>query len=247
MISAVVLAKNEAQNIEECIRSLQWCGEILVIDDYSTDKTAEIAKKLGARVLKRRLENNFAAQRNFGLMKTRGEWVLFVDADERVSKDLAAEIQDAAKTQDFSGFFLKRQDIFLGRKLNHGETAGIRLLRFGRKGAGKWRRPVHEYWDIKGKVGTLKNPLLHYPHPTLASFLTKINTYSTLHAMVHYREGKKSSLLKIIFYPFAKFIKNWLLQAGFLDGTAGFVHAAYMSFHSFLAWSKLWLIQQERN
>lgn len=241
MISAVVLTKNEEKNIAECLRTLRWCDEIVVIDDYSQDKTAEIAKEFSARVYKRHLNNNFAAQRNFALKKTAGVWVLFVDADERVSPALAAEVKQKTKSTKHSGFFLRRIDIMWGRQLEHGEAGNVKLLRLVRPGAGRWKRAVHEVWEATGEIGKLEEPLFHHPHPTLHEFTKKLDWYSTLHAKENFAEGKKSSLWKIIFYPKLKFFQGWIFQRGFLDGMPGFMVAMMMSFHSFLAWSKLWL------
>lgn len=240
-ISAIILAKNEEKNIEECLKALRWCDEVVVIDDCSKDKTAKLAKGLGARVYERSLDNNFSAQRNFGLLKARGEWVLFVDADERVSPVLALEIKEKTKIKKYDGFFLKRQDYFGKRKLKHGETSKVRLMRLGKKDSGKWQREVHETWIIEGKAGELSHPLLHYPHQTISEFLKEINFYSTLHAKALSKEGIKGNLWRIVFYPLAKFLQNYFLRLGFLDGMPGFIVAAMMSWHSFLAQSKLYL------
>lgn len=248
MISAVVLAKNEEKNIKDCLDSLKWCDEIVVINDYSEDKTAEVAKKHGAEVYKHALNNNFASQRNFGLEKARGEWVLFIDADERVSRELAREIKyeiSKIKNNETVGFYLKRRDFMWNKELKHGETGNIRLLRLAKRDTGKWRRAVHEVWDVKGEIGTLDNPLIHYSHQTLREFLADIDWMSTLHAEENKKEGKSSNLLKIIFYPKLKFFDSWILKLGFLDGTPGFMVAIMMSLHSFLAWSKLWLAQRD--
>lgn len=243
-ISAVVLTKNEEGNIGECLNSLAWCDEVVVIDDNSTDRTRAIAKKLGAKVYQRELNGDFAAQRNFGMEKASEKWVIFVDADERIAPELAEEIKQKIKAGEAMGFRVKRDDFIWGRRLSHGETANLSFVRLGRRGAGKWKRRVHEYWDIKGRLGELKNPLLHFPHPTIREFLDSVNFMSTLHAKANLEEGKKSSLAKIIFWPRFKFLNNWIIKQGFLDGTPGLLVAAVMSFHSFLAWSKLWLLQK---
>lgn len=247
MISAVVLAKNEEENIGECLEILKWCDEIIVIDDESGDKTCEIAEKLQAKVFTRALNLDYAAQRNYGLQKAQGDWVLFVDADERVDEDLRAEIKEAVEDPNFSGYFVKRTDFIFGRWLNHGETADVRLLRLARKGTGEWVRPVHEVWKITGNVGYLETPLLHYPHPQVAEFLGKINLYTTLDAQEFYKQGsRRVGTASIIFYPVGKFLRNYFLKLGFLDGTAGFMMAMMMSFHSFLTRGKLWLLQKSR-
>lgn len=246
-ISAVILTKNEGENIAGCIKNLKFCFEIIVIDDYSSDDTAEIAKQTGAKVFLRKLDQDFASQRNFGLQKAEGKWVLFIDADEQVSSILGSEIIQAVNNPElkYAGFLLKRQDNLWGKRLKHGEFGTISLLRLAKKEAGKWKRAVHEYWDIKGDIGRITSPLLHYPHQTLNEFIADINWHSSLHSEANLKEGKKSNIFKIHFYPKLKFLNNWIIKGGLLDGTEGFVAALMMSFHSFLAWSKLWIKQKQ--
>jgi glycosyltransferase involved in cell wall biosynthesis len=248
-ISAVILTKNEEENIKECIKNLAWCDEIIIVDDYSTDKTIELTKKGIAKIYRRKLNGDFASQRNFGLRKAQGNWVLFIDADERVSPALAEEIRRSInknREDEVVGFYLKRKDVLWGKMLHFGEQGDVRLLRLAKKNSGWWRRRVHEVWEIQGKTAKLKNPLLHYPHQSLAEFIQDVDFYSTLHAQANKDEGKSSNFLKVLLYPLLKFIQNWLFKFGFLDGTAGFVAASMMSFHSFLAWSKLYLAKKSR-
>jgi len=248
MISAVVLTKNEEKNILPCIKSLWWCDEIIIIDDYSTDQTVRKIQSASWRtklkIFKRCLNGNFASQRNFGLEKAKGEWVLFVDADERVTPALAAEIKKKILKTRCNGFYLKRQDFWAGKWLKYGETGNIKLLRLGKKSTGKWERPVHEVWKIKGKIGILKNSLLHYPHQTVAEFVKDINFYTDLNAKVFYQQGVKVSFWQIFAYPLGKFFINYFWKKGFLDGLSGFVFALLMSFHSFLTRAKLWGLWQ---
>lgn len=246
MLSAVVLTKNEEKNIVACLESLKWCDETIVVDDYSEDNTVKIAKEHGAQVFKHKLNDDFASQRNLGLEKAKGEWTLFVDSDERVTPELQKEILKAVKETAKSGFYIKRRDFMWGRELKHGEAGDIKLLRLAGRDAGKWTHRVHEVWNVGGQTGELNNAILHYPHQTLREFVGEIDYYSTLHAKVKFEEGERSNLLKIIFWPKAKFFQNWILKLGFLDGTAGIIVALLMSFHSYLAWSKLWLAQRQK-
>ena len=240
MISAVVLTKNEEKNLQDCLGSIKWCDEILVIDDNSTDKTIEIAKKYGARVFIRSLNNSFAQQRNFGLKKAKGEWVLFLDADERISKEFKKEILKIIDSgSNIKGFYFRRNDFFGNRWLKHGETARVRLLRLAKKDDGQWEREIHEVWMIKGRTAELKNRLLHYPHTTISDFLKTVNFYSTLHARSLKKEGVKAGLFRLIFNPVGKFFQSYILRLGFLDGMPGLITALMMSFHSFLARGKL--------
>lgn len=244
-LSAVVLTKNEEHNIIDCISSLSFCDEVVVVDDFSEDKTTHIAEGLGSLVYQRKLQNDFAAQRNFGLNKAKGEWVLFVDADERISSELAQEVLEKIKDKTVHGYYLSRLDYFKGKALKHGEMGTVSLLRLAKRKSGAWKRGVHETWEIKGKVGNLNHPISHYPHGTYAKFVENINRYSSLHAKENKKEEKRASIIKIIFFPIAKFIQNWIIKLGFMDGVHGFVVAVTMSFHSFLSWSKLWLLQKK--
>ena len=246
-ISAAILTKNEEKNIRECMRSLSFCEEVLLVDDYSTDSTRVVAKKLGAKIFRRKLDSDFASQRNFALRNVQGKWVLFVDGDERISSLLRDEIIQLINNSisQYIGFYIKRIDNIWGKELRYGETGNIKLLRLAKRNAGKWRRMVHEYWDVRGKIGVLKNPIIHYPHQTLREFIGDVDYFSTLHAQANQEEGKKSSIFKIIFFPIVKFIDNYFLKLGFQDGVHGFIHALVMSFHSYLSWGKLWILQKK--
>ncbi|QQG40489.1 MAG: glycosyltransferase family 2 protein [Candidatus Levyibacteriota bacterium] len=249
MISAVILTKNEEENIEVCIKGLRWCNEVIVVDDNSTDKTREIAEKLGAKVIDHSLNNNFSEARNYGLEQTKGEWVLFVDADERISDSLAFEIGSMLTMQAvdaYDAFYIRRIDTIWGRQLLHGENGMVKFIRLAKKTKGEWKGAVHETWQIKGRVGQLKNPLYHYPHQTVSEFLTEINYYTTIRAQELYKKRVKVHVWDIILYPKAKFFVNYVLKRGFLDGMPGLVVAILMSFHSYLVRGKLWLLWQKK-
>ncbi len=244
MVTAIIITKNEEKNIETCLRALGFADEILIVDDYSTDKTIVLAEKYGARVVKNKL-NSFSEQRNFGLERVSNEWVLFVDADEMVSKNLGLEIKEKIDEEKFDGYYIKREDVFLGRKMYYGDLSNVWLLRLGRKSKGKWKGDVHEEWEIKGDTSRLSNPLTHTSHENLKDFIGKINVYSTLRAKELKKEGIKSSLLTIILYPKIKFIYLYILKFGFADGLHGFVHAVLMSIYSFLVRAKLYQLSNE--
>lgn len=243
-ISAVILTKNEEANIFDCLKSVEFCDEVIVIDDYSTDKTRSIAKRYATRVIKRKLNDNWAKQRNFGLEKAKNDWVLFIDADERVSKNLKNEIKKL-KYYKYSGYLLKRRDYLWGGFLSTTEAGKMKILRLANKQKGSFKRKVHEYWDIKGDVGCLSSFINHYPHQTVFDFVKSINKMSSIHAMENLNEGKRSTVFKIIFYPIFKFVKNYIFLKGFKDKDRGLMISFLMSLHSFLAWSKLWFYQKK--
>lgn len=255
-ISAVILTKNEEESITRAIDSVGFCDEIIIVDDNSTDNTLETIQKIKSknlngnleiRVLQRRLDGDFAKQRNYGLEKARGEWVLFIDADEIVPPKLQEEIKrEVNKFSKIKGFKIKRRDFIFGKELKFTEAGKRSLLRLGRKGYGKWQRRVHEFWDIDGTAKALKTPLIHFPHQTITSFVEEINFYSTLHSEANSSEGKRSTLGKIIFWPIFKLVDNLILKLGILGGSRGFIVAMIMSFHSYLAWSKQWISQNRK-
>lgn len=241
MISAIVLTRNDAQTIEKCLASLSWCDEVMVIDDNSKDKTCEIAKKAGAKVLSHALNDDFAEQRNFALSEARGEWVFFVDSDEVVTPQLGREIKEALKASEnpYNGYYFHRIDWWGGRWLRHGETGNVKLLRLAKKDMGRWARPIHEEWRVNGPLSEFANPLEHYPHPDVAQFLAEINQYSTLNARFLKSQGIVEPAWYVVGKPLAKFFMNFIVRRGFLDGTQGAIYAIMMSFHSFLVRAKL--------
>jgi len=157
--------------------------------------------------------------------------VLFLDADEKLSPKLKKEISEL-DSSGYSGFFIKRKIIFLGKEI--GEDC---VLRLGKKNAGKWIRKVHETWQIRKEVGTLDNYIIHNTADNLHGYIEKMNRYSSIHATENLKEGKRSNLLKILIYPKMKFIQN--IYAG-----RGFVFSMLQSFHSFLGWAKQWELQR---
>lgn len=247
MISAVILTKDEEKNILDCLDSIAWCDQIIIINDNSKDKTLEIVKNFkhpNLQIFTHSLENDFSIQRNYGLEKAKGEWALFIDADERVSEKLKKEIIDLIadddRSEQLNGYYLKRKDYMWGRELKHGETGNIKLLRLGKKNAGIWEGKVHEEWKVKGNVDELSNPLIHYPHQSVSEFLKDINFYTDLRAQELYSRGERANFLSILIYPKVKFIQNYFLKLGILDGMEGLIFAITMSFHSFLVRGKLW-------
>lgn len=249
-ISAVVLTHNSQDKIKRCLDSLLWCNEIIIVDDFSDDKTLTKIRELSikqfnnltVKIFQHHLNNDFGEQRNFGLTKAASPWVLFIDSDETVSQDLAEEMRKKISgNSEIQGYYFKRLDYFAGRWLKYGETGDVKLLRLGMKDKGRWVGPVHEVWQIAGKTDILANHLKHYPHQSVSGFLNSINSYSDLVASDWIKSKRQIYPMEMVTYPFFKFMRNYILRLGFLDGTAGFISAVMMSFHSFLARGKYWL------
>ena len=241
--SVVILTLNEEKNIERCLKSISFCKDIIIIDDFSNDKTCEIAKLYGARVYKRSLNNDFSSQKNYGIEKAKNKWILFLDADEELNNELIKEIIGLNVESTVNGYYLKRRDFFWGKELNHGEVKKARnkgIIRLVKKETGKWKGSVHEKLVIQGYALTLNGFINHYPHQSIKEFLKSVNFYSTLRARELYNQKKKTNIFEIIFLPFFKFILTYIIYLGFLDGASGFVYAFFMSFHSFLAKVKLY-------
>lgn len=192
---------------------------------------------------------DFSIERNKLLSGVSTDWVLFIDSDEVVSSDLEKEIKsriESPKSSYYSAYRIKRLDNFLGLLLKHGETGNASFVRLAKRDWGSWQGAVHEKWVGKGLVGTLKSPLFHTPHPSLSSFVEKINKYSSLAAQERYDNGIRSSFTQIILYPVAKFISNYLLKLGFLDGVPGLIHSLMMSWHSFQTHTKNYLLWHQK-
>lgn len=238
MLSVVVIAKNEEDELGKCLVSVPEAAEKIVIDDESTDRTVEVAKSLGAIVYSHRLEN-FAQQQNYGLEKASGPWVLFLDADEVLSPELREEIEEKLSSQpSVVGYYLRRRTIFLGRPINWGEFREQRVLKLVNKKANpRWGRPVHEVLHVGGRTGILDGELWHNPHRSVKEFVAKINRYTDMETKV--QPGRRLPWWEIIIYPGGKFIVNYIWRLGFLDGTRGLILAVMMSYHSFLKRAKI--------
>lgn len=252
MISAVILTKNEENNILNCLNSLVWCDEIIIVDDYSTDNTLNKIQGFNnnkIKVFKRHLRNDFSAQRNYGLDKARSDWVLFIDADEKVSDSLQFEILTNINNSlsVYTGYYLRRKDYIWGKLLNFGESYNSKFLRLAKKNSGTWKGKVHEVWEVTGRSLMLNNPLIHAPHQTLENFLYEINYYTDIRASELYTARIKTNFLQILFYPVSKFIYIYFIRLGIMDGMQGLVSALVMSFHSFLVRGKLWQLWKKSN
>jgi len=246
-LSVVVLTKNEEANIKKCLVSIEWADEIIVIDDFSTDNTVKIAESRGAKVYKRRLKADFASQRNFGLTKANNQWVLFVDADEVVSKDLHTEIVRRVEKGNASGYLIPRQESILGKALGCSDKPSrdwspghIKLLRLASKDKGKWTGKVHEEWKVEGLVDEMNGCLYHDSFPSLDVALKKINYWSSIRAEELFKNGKRVRIWEILFFPLTKFIKNYFFHKGFSEGAYGIVFSGLMALHSYLVRAKLW-------
>jgi glycosyltransferase involved in cell wall biosynthesis len=245
MLSAVILTKNEEKTISNVLTMLRFCDEILLIDNGSTDKTVDLAKKAGATVHISSIES-FAERRNLGMEKAKGDWILCIDADEILSDALIKEIKAAVAQTDILAYYLRREDQFWGKPVRRGELQDAYqkgILRLMKKGTGTWVNAVHEEFITDQPTGRLETPLTHFSHTGIKDFLDDINFYSTIRAQELFRLRVAVSSVDILIRPFLKFVQSYFLKGGYRDGAAGFVYSFMMSFHSFLVRSKLYLLE----
>ena len=242
MLTAIVLVHDESDCLPKCLQSLDFADEIIAIVDNPTPAVTSILKSAKIRTIHHALNGDFASHRNFALTQISSEWVLFVDADEIVSTQLAQKISFAIQKPEVNGYLIHRVDYMWGHRLKYGDLSSVYLLRLARTNSGIWVGRVHETWQITGQVESIDADLIHTPHPSMADFLHTINSYSSIRARELYDSHITSSIWQIIFFPIAKFIYLWLFRQGIRDGIYGLIHALTMSFYSFLVRGKLYLL-----
>ena len=238
-IGALVLTYNEAENISDCLASLEWVTELVVIDSYSDDNTLDKARKYTDRIYQREFDD-FASQRNFGLEKLSTDWVLVVDADERVTPELKSEIQRVLHEPQAEGYEIPRKNYFLGRWIKYCGWYPDYTLRLFKRENNCYSGLVHEGLDLEGEVKRLDNPLIHYTYRDLEHYLAKINHYTSLDAQKKYQAGTERGLLYILLRPVVEFIKKYFLKKGFLLGAQGLILSVLSSYYQFLKYAKLW-------
>uniref|UniRef100_A0A7C2K2M7 Glycosyltransferase family 2 protein n=1 Tax=candidate division WOR-3 bacterium TaxID=2052148 RepID=A0A7C2K2M7_UNCW3 len=225
-LTCVILTLNEEENIKRAIESVKGLSKrILVIDSGSTDKTVEIAKNLGAECVFKEFVN-YAEQRNYALNLVKTQWVLFLDADEVVSEELKKEITNKLKEDtDIDGFLIPRKNWYLGTFLKC--WSPDRLLRLFKKDKGIWKGEVHEKVEIKGKVGILKNPILHYPFKDLYHQYSKNLRYAKMLAEEKSKRGEKATLFDLKIRPILNFLKHYLLKGCIFEGKRGLIFSLF--------------------
>lgn len=239
-LSVAIIARNEVARISACIESVRTlAADVVVIDSGSTDGTQALCASLGARVVDTDWAG-YGAQKNRAVDQALNDWVLCLDADERVTPALAASIRRALDAPIAAGFRFRRCNRFLGRDLRHGEGYPDWSLRLFDRRAGRWSEdPVHEKVDVRGRIDDLDGDLRHESAESLESYVTKQNRYSTLAAEDARARGKRTSAIQIALSPLTRFVKFYFLRLGFLDGLPGLVHIAIGCYASFLKHAKL--------
>lgn len=239
-LSVTIIAKNEAMVIGPCLASVEGLAdEIVVLDSGSTDGTPQVCRQYGARVVDTDWPG-FGVQKQRAVAAAAHDWVLCLDADERVTPALAASIRAALADPAHAAYRFARSNRFLGRYLRHGEGYPDWSLRLFDRRQARWSDDaVHEKVVCEGPVGTLAGDLLHDTAETLESYLGKQNRYTSIAAAAALARGKRVSAARLLLSPLLRFVKFYVVRRGFLDGLPGFVHIAIGCFNSFLKYAKI--------
>jgi glycosyltransferase involved in cell wall biosynthesis len=240
-ISVIITTFNEEVNVAECIESVLWADEIVLVDSFSRDRTVEIARRYPIDVLQRQYYGS-AAQKNWALDRVKHEWVLILDADERVTKPLACEImQMLIDGPKHHGYSIRRRNIVLEKAIEHSGWSTDKVVRFFHRDFGRYpNRRVHADLVIEGPVPVLKNTLTHYTFLSFEQYLQKFLNYAEWGAAQGFREGRKAGFVEIALRPTWRFTRTYVVQLGFMDGLHGLVICGLQAFGSFLKYARLW-------
>ncbi len=243
-LSVTIITKNEALHIAECINSARFADEVVVVDCGSTDATCDLARAAGAIVY----EMDWAGdgpQKNRAIDRATGDWFFSLDADERISPELATEIRRAIERHDVDGFRVPRLSAYCGQFMRHGGWWPDLNIRLGRRGKARYTETeIHATISIQGSVADLSSPLIHFSFPDPESVLDKLNRYSSAGARDMAARGKRVSFSRAVASGCWAFIRTYFLQAGFLDGRRGFMLAVSNAEGTYYRYLKLWLMQQ---
>lgn len=234
-LTGVMLTNRNDIRLENALKSLQICSKIIIIDNNSKADWKKLQNKysLELQIIKfEKKMQHFANAKNMGLKQVETEWVLFLDSDETLLKETQIEIQELILGNLYDVISFKRTDIFLGKEIQYGEAGTVFIPRLFKTKKARFLRPVHEILDSSGKYGQAKNSILHHSHESISDFLQKVSEYAKIESDF---QATNSQLLmpKLVVYPIAKFILNYFIKLGFLDGFRGLVYAVMMSLHSF--------------
>ena len=246
-LSVVIITKNAATQLAACLESASFADEVLVVDAASNDGTAEVAAKHGARVVQRTEWEGFGRQKQFAVAAAKNDWVLCLDADERVSEHLQMSIFSTLAAPAAQAYAMPRCNRFMGSWLRHGEGYPDWSLRLFNRRHARWSDDtVHEKVLADAPAARLEGDLLHDSAETLAAYLDKQNRYTSMQAEALFKAGRQAGPAQLLLSPVLRFVKFYFLRLGFLDGTAGLVHIAIGCCNSFHKYAKLMELQRKR-
>ena len=238
-LSVIIIAKNESENIADCIKSANFADEVVVLDSGSSDNTNAIARKLGAKVFNKPWKG-YGQHKNLAIQLARHEWIFSLDADERITPALKKEIIKAINQSHLNVYDVPRRSLFVSRFINYSGWQPDRTKRLFIKGSARFsEHQVHEHLITQHEIGHLTEPLIHYSYRDFETVLKKINVYSSLGASDLKNRGKKGSLKKALFHAFWAFIRTYFLRLGFLDGREGLMLAISIAEGTYYRYIKL--------
>jgi glycosyltransferase involved in cell wall biosynthesis len=250
-LSVIIPTYNEEVNIRDCIEGVRWADEILIADSFSTDNTLRIVKEYSnARVVQREYGYS-TSQKNWAIPQARNDWILLVDADERVSGQLADEVRSVVRggfeEESPTAYSIKRHSYFLGRRIRYSGWQNDSVIRLFRKGRARYEdKYVHGKLIVDGKIGALNNHFSHYTIRSLNGYFEKMNRYTAWAAMDKFRKGKKAGITIIAARTFLVFLRNYALKLGFMDGIHGFILCGLSAFAEFMKLCRLWELRNKR-
>jgi len=236
--------------LADCLASVSFANEILVVDSFSTDRTLEIARRMATKVLHHEYLNP-AAQKNWAIPQASHPWVLLLDADERVTPELRAEVQQILSSPPpFNGYWIRRRNYFLGKEIRHGAWKNDKVLRLFQRDKGRYQeKQVHEEIGLTSlgtPAGICRHPLVHYSYRSLDDYLRKLSRYSEWGARDAAAQGRRGSALQIGCHSMAHFFKSYFLKQGFRDGTEGLIIAFMEAYYGFFKYARLYEMQRRR-
>ena len=244
-ISVTVITKDEEKNISDCLRSVNWADEIIVVDSESTDRTAELAKQFTDKIFIRKWEG-YVPQKKYALSLASNEWVLSLDADERITPELKEEILNLAPA-NYSGFRIRRKNFLLKKEITSCGWEKDYQLRLMRKDKSSFSdRLVHEKFIVDGQVEKLKNPMIHYTFTSFSEYFSKINHYSSLKAQELFQKKERVGAWTIFSHTVSAFFAFFIFRRGFKDGVYGLIISLLHSVSTMMNYIKLWELQNRK-
>jgi glycosyltransferase involved in cell wall biosynthesis len=240
-VSVYVLTTNNRRTIEPCLKSLSWAEELVVVDSFSQDGSYEICKQYTNKTFQRSWTGH-RDQYQYAADLTTRDWIMFVDADEEIPPELAEEIRAeiSRKANDTDGYFVYRRTYYLGRWIRYGGWYPDGEIRLYRRSKGRWEGGLHAKLVVDGKIGVLKNQYRHYTYGNISDQIQTIDQYSKIAAQDLLESGEGFSLLKLLFHPPFRFMKEYFLKRGFLDGIPGLIIAVSTAYFTFIKYAKFW-------